>query len=252
MSVIECRRCVPKLSDVCCLVLSRLIPCVESLDGIPEHLGRRIFAELAPSFQCCKLQPREKTAFVLFDRSYGTAFINSFCLSPAWNNTNLWLDLICLSQNVRYLYLDNCHLGTKHSGIFSHLGQLRQLVKLSLRQNHLSDDQIRSFTASGRFSAQSFLHCLDVSGNGYLSERCVKLITGLKRLVEFHCGDTGIAISRTIIIPNGWCAIPKQTCFIRDEAPIGWFSDYVPIESATSKPITMEFEDPLSFYVKST
>lgn len=164
MSPEQVEQRVPQLVDLCCLRLYKLLPHVESLDGIPEHLARRIFAELAPSFQCYKLHSFEQTAFRLFDRSYGAAFINSFCLSPLWENRNLWLDLICLSQNVRYLYLDDCHLGTKHSGIFSNLGQLRQLVKLSLRRNHLSDDHVRSLTAAGRFSGQSSLHCLDVSG----------------------------------------------------------------------------------------
>ncbi|KAF5404248.1 hypothetical protein PHET_02360 [Paragonimus heterotremus] len=233
-----------ELVDICCQLMATLLPYVDSLDGLPEHLGRKIFEHTNLNFQS---QPLFTTIFVLFDHAYGNSFIHALRISslsnPAWTS---WLPTLSLSSSLQYLYLDNLNIDLHASALIPRIGQLTQLVRLSMRYNRLCNEDVRTLTAAARFSGSTRLRCIDLSGNGYLSEACLKPLVALNHLSEIHCSDTGIAVSRTLKLPTHLSFVRRHVCSISKPAHSGWFSERVGCAVEGYQFLEPHFEDCLT------
>lgn len=208
-----------RLDDLCCRKLALWLPLVDSLEGVPEHLGRKIFqyAMRSTVYSLEEFNAQTRHIFILFNRSYGKLFLDILHVDGHRHKVDLsgWLHLVSLTDSLSRLLLDDCSIGVKYTSLLPYLGRIVSLRQLSLRVNHLCNDHIRSLTAAGRFNrGKSFLRCLDLSGmdwtfstwsicyqgNGYLNEACLPILFQLSSLVELHCNDTGIAVSYTVVL----------------------------------------------------
>lgn len=173
----------------CCKKLSESIHMVDSLVGIPEHIGQLIFQLMGSDWT--------PHAVALFSEAYSSEFIHSIALRgleplPSW--------ILCLSKSscLSSLCLDHCELGLRDNAIgsFSLLGCFPVLKLLSLRYNNICNDHIRALTAPCRYKSVAFrLACLDLSGNGYVGEKAVKLILGIPLVKIVYLCDTGVSVS---------------------------------------------------------
>ncbi|KAG5444291.1 hypothetical protein CSKR_202969 [Clonorchis sinensis] len=236
-----------RLVDLCCRRLSELLLLVDSLDGLPEHLGRTVFQYIISRFSTGDFDVSTGVIFSLFDEAYGSSFLHALRLGSCFPHLSSWLSVLVLSRSLKYLYLDNCQLGIKYPDIFPHIGQLKQLVLLSLKHNTLCNDNVRSLTAAWRFSRTSNLRCLDVSGNGYLNKVCVNILTKLGSLREVHCHDTGLAVSSLLPLPPNWATTSLHECSVPEPKEHGWFSLLV-FPHEHSELANVGFEDYLTIY----
>ncbi|KAF8566535.1 Leucine Rich repeat-containing domain protein [Paragonimus westermani] len=233
-----------QLVDMCCKVMATLLPYVDSLDGIPEHLGRKIFEHTNFNFQSL---PLSATPFVLFDHAYGSSFIHALRINPISNPAWIsWLPTLALSSSLQYLYLDNLNIDLHANALIPTIGQLTQLVRLSMRHNRLCNEDVRALTAAARFSSSTCLRCIDLSGNGYLSEACLKPLMALNRLSEIHCSDTGIAVSKNLKLPAHLSFVRRHVCSVSKPEHSGWFSEHVGCAVDGGQLLEPHFEDYLT------
>ncbi|KAL5965785.1 Sister chromatid cohesion protein DCC1 [Taenia solium] len=107
-------------------------------------------------------------------------------------SADVWVTGLLSSCSLISLCLDACHLGTQHLPALTLLGASCPTLRfLSLRYNHLSNDAVRSLTARGRYYKSSNLTIIDVSGNPFLSEKSVGLLTALPSVQLIYLSDTG-------------------------------------------------------------
>ncbi|CAI2738636.1 unnamed protein product [Dicrocoelium dendriticum] len=231
-----------QLVELCCQRLSTLLPLIDSLEGIPEHLGQTVFALIGSEYTRANFNCQSDSTFKIFEQAYGHSFIRALRLHTHFIHL---LSMLTLSVYLQYLYLDSCELGSKYARFLPVIGQMKQLTVLSLRHNSLCRDHVRTLTASSRFSRSSNLQCLDLSGNGYLGENCLSFALQLTSLRELHCSDTGIAISPTPRLPSNWSSVRKHLCSFSNSVESGWFSRMV-LQKRTASPIEEHFEDSLT------
>ncbi|VDK41405.1 unnamed protein product [Taenia asiatica] len=184
------RRYMLSLAHLCCLKLAEHYCSICDLRGVPHHLGREISRAVLlkhEPFTTCTL-----TSYIrLFSEAYGVAFVSAFRLSPSPSFT-VWVTGLLSSCSLTSLCLDACHLGTQHLPVLTLLGASCPTLRfLSLRYNHLSNDAVRSLTARGRYYKSSNLTMIDVSGNPFLSEKSVGLLTALPSVQLIYLSDTG-------------------------------------------------------------
>ncbi|KAA3674153.1 uncharacterized protein DEA37_0009722 [Paragonimus westermani] len=211
--------------------MATLLPYVDSLDGIPEHLGRKIFEHTNFNFQSL---PLSATPFVLFNHAYGSSFIHALRISPISNPAWIsWLPTLALSSSLQYLYLDNLNIDLHANAIIPTIGQLTQLVRLSMRHNKLCNEDVRALTAAARFSSSTCLRCIDLSGNP---------------LGSFH--DAGAAselkASRTLKLPTHLSFVRRYVCSVSKPEHSGWFSEHVGCSVNGGQLLEPHFEDYLT------
>ncbi|CUT99023.1 leucine rich repeat containing protein 42 [Echinococcus multilocularis] len=214
------------LVHLCCLKLAENYCSIADLRGVPDHLGRQISRAILlkqGSFTIYTL-----TSYIrLFSEAYGAAFLSSFRLTPSPLLT-VWITGLLSSCSLTSLCLDACHLGTQHLPILPLLGAASPTLRfLSLRYNHLSNDAVRSLTAHGRYYKSSGLIIIDVSGNPFLSDKSVGLLTALPSTQLVYLSDTGASISQ-FSLPDGWeCHRTLKRATARVPPPRGWlWEDY--------------------------
>ncbi|CAL8087953.1 unnamed protein product [Calicophoron daubneyi] len=233
------------LLHICCIRFSELLPIVDCLEGLPEHLGKCVFERIAHRYSTSSVDNEVARIFHLFIRAYGESFLEALHFTNHPEMLTKWIRLIHVADSLKYLYLDDCEIGTKYPEILPIVGRLKHLAQLSLQNNSLCNDHIRALTAASRFSRQSSLRCLDLSGNGFLSERCLASLSQLKSLRETHCSDTGMAVSyKKLRFPPGWVALTDSRCLLVKRPSGGWFNSFCPIP-CNDEPVSM-FEDPLT------
>nr|VZI01292.1 unnamed protein product [Spirometra erinaceieuropaei] len=181
-------------------VLAEYFHLVDSLCGVPDHLGRCIFDHLLPAFQTQADVRLARQTVAIFSSSFGEDFLHAFVIT---SSVPFWLTVLSASCSLRELWLDKCELGTRHADLLPLLGTVcTSLRYLSARFNHLCNDQVRALTAAARYTRRSSLACLDLSGNGFLDEGCLKQLAPLPSLCVVFLSDTGLAVS-TLLLP-GW------------------------------------------------
>ncbi|KAL5106289.1 Leucine-rich repeat-containing protein 42 [Taenia crassiceps] len=209
------------LAYLCCLKLAEHYRSISDLRGVPEHLGREISRAILlkhSPFTACALASYIR----LFSEAYGAVFLSAFQLTPSPFLT-VWVTGILSSCSLTSLCLDGCHLGTQYLSVLTLLGTACPTLRfLSLRYNHLSNDAVRSLTAHGRYYKSSNLTIIDVSGNPFLNERSVGLLTALPSIQLVYLSDTGASISQ-FSLPDGWkCHRTPEHAVPRVPPPRGW------------------------------
>lgn len=191
------------LAHLCCLKLAEHYRSISDLRGVPHHLGREISRAILlkhNSFTTCSL-----TSYIrLFSEAYGAAFLSAFRLTPSPFFT-AWITGLLSCCSLTSLCLDACHLGTQYLPVLTLLGAACPTLRvLSLRYNHLSNDAVRSLTAHGRYYRSSNLTIIDVSGNPFLSEKSVGLLTALPSIQLIYLSDTGASVSLALLSKSNY------------------------------------------------
>lgn len=186
------------LIELCCKVLAQNFTAIESLEYIPEHLGRLICAYISQDLLNDRVLSL-RLFLNLFSQAYGGSFLSSFRLRQCPDFTR-WIEAISICITLTALNVDSCGLGGEFHELLPWLGRLEGVKFLSIRWNNLTNDGIRSLTANWRGSGRSNckLAVVDVSGNPFLGEVSLRLLTGIVSLQMLYLSDTGLAVCRIL------------------------------------------------------
>ncbi|VDO06808.1 unnamed protein product [Rodentolepis nana] len=196
---------------------------IESMDYVPEHLGRQISAHI--SSDLLNNKPIPLNPYIsLFSPIYGDLFLSSFRLRACSDFTS-WIEAFSLCNSLSTLNLDSCNLGVNYSDVLPWIARIKGLKFLSLRANNLTNDHITSVSAKWRFKGlgeDCKLAVVDVSSNHYLGERALKKLTSVSSLQMIYLSDTGLALS-TSALPLGWeKRTDRERLVPRFPGPSGW------------------------------
>lgn len=186
------------LIDLCCKVLAENLQAIDGLDFVPEHLGRKISKFVSQSLLNSPLVSLD--AYIrLFFQAYGGLFISGFRLQPC-PTFSTWVKALSHCNSLTVLCLDSCNLELEHSDVLPYIGRVQSLKFLSLRWNTLTNDSVRSLTAYWRFCGGCKLSIVDISGNPFLGETVVRLLTQLSSLQVVYLSDTGVAVCLVLLV----------------------------------------------------
>ncbi|KAM3176538.1 hypothetical protein ACTXT7_006320 [Hymenolepis weldensis] len=195
--------------EICCKVLARNFAAIESLEYIPDHLGRQISAYISRDLLNNRTIPLN-IYMGLFSQAYGDLFLSSFHLRLCPDFTK-WIEAFSACNSLSTLNLDS--------------SRLKGLRFLSLRWNNLTNDNIVSITANWRFKLvgeDCKLTVVDVSRNPFLGETALRKLTSISSLQMIYLSDTGLAIS-TAALPPGWKErTDRERLVPKFPEPSGW------------------------------
>lgn len=182
------------LVDLCCRVVAYNYIEFEAFTGIPEHLGKEILRLII------QIRDREFSGYTasrlveIFSESYGMLFLHRFQISSP-EHIETWVPALVKSYSLSALCLDNCELGLMDAAMLRVVGSLFSVKHLSIRYNCLSNDSVRALTAHSRYQKTSNLVVVDLSGNGFISEKSIKLLAAMPSLRMVYLNDTGASVS---------------------------------------------------------
>ena len=158
---------------------------VDSLVGLPEIIGKELFAYYVKQQPCiCSNEPSPEWQrdMTVFASAFKQNILQAINLSGYWLFSSLQIEHLFPFLHLEELDISSCKVGNHHE-ILLHVGKLEFLKKLSLKDNNLTGDGIKNLTLCRRRAGKGLsklkylkldLNKIETIGFNYL--RCLPLL----------------------------------------------------------------------------
>ncbi|CAH3022892.1 unnamed protein product [Porites evermanni] len=175
---------------ICLDFVAKNITMVESLAEFPDIVGKELFH---------KVQENEGFAsnaknLKLFCEAYGELVLSKLSLSSKHILANNYLEFLQFFTFLTEMDVSHCRLGDNHE-LLSYMSHFHWLIKLSLKDNCLSDTGVKKFTLPKRLLKDGLgkLAVLDLASNHDITDNAVKHLLKLTSLTALNLSGTQVS-----------------------------------------------------------
>ncbi|XP_003744310.1 leucine-rich repeat-containing protein 42 [Galendromus occidentalis] len=183
------------LEDLCVDFISSHCEWVDSWDGVPDYLSKKVFFRMVDKGcvdftedACIRLKPFRDTYGILLQSRVNFSQQSAMFFSEILDIYELIADYIA------FLDLSKCKLGSGHP-VFASLVYFHNLRCLVMSECALNDDSLRRLTLpiSMRDTGAKNLLMLDISNNPQITSRSIPKIKVFRKLKKLNIRGTQIA-----------------------------------------------------------
>lgn len=211
----------------CIQYIAQNLHMVDSFYGFPDLVAADIFkeSEKCKKFEITSAENDSLKNLQLFCEIYPDSVLSSLNLSASCRALNYWLEHFLVFSGLQSLDVSDCFLGDEHE-ILSHIAHLKLLKSLNLRKNCLTDKGVSRFCAPFKLFRRGPEHLtvLDVSENGCISNRGIKMLQCFKDLQKVDITGTSVKVKE---ISSDWKVLPEKGEGLMSIKNEGWASHVV-------------------------